>query len=354
VLFAKFIDLLVSVSEPARVARVPVVGNVKVVVAVAVSVVLNAPAVASVELLARDNVPVVVDTVKPFILVAVAAPKVGVTRVGLVPNTKAPEPVSSETAVANCADVIVMVLEPKLIDLFVSVSVVALPTKVSVAAGRVNVFVPAIAVAVTVIVPDVEPFSNKFLPVAKARFSEEVQAEVAEDQFRVLSVAPFRVIPPPLAVVSVGVPVLPNSILISATLTVVEFTVVVVPLTVKLPVTVKLLLTVVVPVEAPIETVVAAPPMFSVVTVALNTEAVVLVVVIAGDAPLRANDVALVAVIVGLPRVNVPVEAPIETAVAAPNNAPVNALVLNTEAVPVEVVVIDGDAPFIVNEVALG
>jgi hypothetical protein len=94
--------------------------------------------------------------------------------------------------------------------------------------------------------------------------------------------------------------------------------------------------------------------MFSVVTVALNTEAVVLVVVIDGDAPLRANEVALVAVIVGLPRVSVPVAAPIETAVAAPNKAPVNALVLNTEAVPVEVVVSDGDTPFIVNEVALG
>jgi len=134
-----------------------------------------------------------------------------------------------------------------------------------------------------------------------------------------------------------------------------ELEVVVLPLTVKLPVITTLaLLIVVVPVAAPREIVVAAPPMFSVVTVELNIEAVVLVVVIAGEAPLRANDVALVAVIVGLPIVSVPVEAPIETAVAAPNKAPVNALVLNTEAVPVEVVVSEGDAPFIVNEVALG
>jgi hypothetical protein len=39
----------------------------------------------------------------------------------------------------------------------VSVSVVALPTKVSVAAGSVKVVVPATAVAVTVVVPDVVP-----------------------------------------------------------------------------------------------------------------------------------------------------------------------------------------------------
>jgi hypothetical protein len=41
--------------------------------------------------------------------------------------------------------------------LLVSVSVVALPTKVSVAAGSVKVVVPATAVAVTVVVPDVVP-----------------------------------------------------------------------------------------------------------------------------------------------------------------------------------------------------
>ena len=41
--------------------------------------------------------------------------------------------------------------------LFVSVSVVALPTRVSVAAGRVMVVVPATAVACNVVVPDVDP-----------------------------------------------------------------------------------------------------------------------------------------------------------------------------------------------------
>ena len=54
-------------------------------------------------------------------------------------------------------------------------------------------------------------------------------------QFHVLSVAPFNVIPPPSAVVLVGVSTFPNSIFLSFTVIVVELTVVVVPLTVKLP-----------------------------------------------------------------------------------------------------------------------
>jgi hypothetical protein len=76
--------LFVRVSVPANVARVPVVGRVTLVVAVAVRVVLNAPAVTKVEPLTNVNVPVVVDTVKPLMLVAVATPNAGVVRVGLV------------------------------------------------------------------------------------------------------------------------------------------------------------------------------------------------------------------------------------------------------------------------------
>ena len=49
----------------------------------------------------------------------------------------------------------------------------------------------------------------------------------------VLSVAPLRVIPPPSAVVSVGVPTDPNSIFLSSTVRVVLSIVVVVPLTTK-------------------------------------------------------------------------------------------------------------------------
>mgnify|MGYP003351242026 CR=1 FL=1 len=59
--------------------------------------------------------------VEPVILVAVAAPRIGVTRVGLVANTREPEPVSSVTAAAICAEVATKVLLPKLIVLLVSV-----------------------------------------------------------------------------------------------------------------------------------------------------------------------------------------------------------------------------------------
>ena len=56
------------------------------------------------------------------------------------------------------------VLVLPLIDLLVSVSVVAFPTNVSVAAGRVKVVVPAVAVARTVVVPDVEPLNLTPVP----------------------------------------------------------------------------------------------------------------------------------------------------------------------------------------------
>ena len=49
-----------------------------------------------------------------------------------------------------------MVLEPAAILLLVRVSVVSLPTKVSVAAGRVSV-PEAVADALSIVVPDVEP-----------------------------------------------------------------------------------------------------------------------------------------------------------------------------------------------------
>jgi hypothetical protein len=107
----------------------------------------------------------------------------------------------------------------------------------------------------------------------------------------------------------------------------------VLPLTVKLPVIVTLLLTVVVPVDAPIATVVAAPPMFNVVTVALKTEAVVLLVEIAGEAPLILRVVAFARVTVALRIVCVPVVAPTVVAVEAPKALTVVAVVLNTACV---------------------
>jgi hypothetical protein len=78
--------LLVSVSEPAKVDKVPVVGSVTPVVAVAVKVTAYAPAVIREAPSAIVSVEPVAGAVKVTLLieVAVATPKVGVTKVGLV------------------------------------------------------------------------------------------------------------------------------------------------------------------------------------------------------------------------------------------------------------------------------
>jgi hypothetical protein len=86
---------------------------------------------------------------------------------------------------------------------------------------------------------------------------------------------------------------------------------------------------VIVPEFAPTLIVVAAPNRFPVKALVLNTLTVpVDVVVIDGEAPFRFNDVALVPVIVGLPIVTVPVAAPTPIVVAAPNALTVVAVVL--------------------------
>ena len=83
-------------------------------------------------------------------------PKAGVTRVGDVANTTEPEPV---TAVIEVPLILKTLPVPAVSNvLLVRVSVVALPTSVSVAAGIV--IVPdAVALAATVVVPEVEPAS---------------------------------------------------------------------------------------------------------------------------------------------------------------------------------------------------
>ena len=79
----------------------------------------------------------------------------------------------------------------------------------------------------------------------------------------------------------------------------------------------------------PREIVVAAPPRLRVVALVLNTEAVpVLLVAMDGLAPFRLSAVALVPVIVGLPIVKVPEAAPMFSAVAAPAKFIVVATVL--------------------------
>lgn len=83
-----------------------------------------------------------VDTGRPVQFVKVpevGVPRIGVTSVGDVANTSAPLPVSSLIAVRSSAEVPVSVLVVKLMDLFVSVSVVSRPTRVVVAVGRVSV-----------------------------------------------------------------------------------------------------------------------------------------------------------------------------------------------------------------------
>jgi hypothetical protein len=88
------------------VVKVPAVGNVTLVAAVVVSVKLLAPEVAKVELFANVKVAAVAGAVNAtlLILVAVATPNTGVTRVGVLANTKAPVPVSSVTAAAKLAE----------------------------------------------------------------------------------------------------------------------------------------------------------------------------------------------------------------------------------------------------------
>jgi hypothetical protein len=99
--------LLVSVSLPASVDNVPVVGRVTLVAPVEVRVIELAPDVARVLLFAIVRTPEVVALiVSPLIVVAVAAPKAGVTKVGEVAKTRAPEPVSSDITPASSAEVV--------------------------------------------------------------------------------------------------------------------------------------------------------------------------------------------------------------------------------------------------------
>ncbi len=85
------------------VVKVPAVGNVTLVAAVVVSVKLLAPDVAKVEPSAKVKVAEVAGAVKATLLtlVAVATPNTGVTSVGVLANTKAPLPVSSDITPAS-------------------------------------------------------------------------------------------------------------------------------------------------------------------------------------------------------------------------------------------------------------
>ena len=97
--------------------------------------------------------------------------------------------------------------------------------------GRVKDIVEELATGWIVITPVLVPFRTIVLPLAKFMFSLEVQAPVELTQLKVLFVVPFKVIPPPSAVMSVGEAVFPKVILMSLTSTVVALILVVLPLT---------------------------------------------------------------------------------------------------------------------------
>jgi len=152
-----------EVIEPVAVPyNVPEVGRVTEVVPVVVRVVLNAPLV--VRLPARSMLPASL-----IVLAALTISRVNVRPAVKVAEDAAAIVTSYAADVSRIPRLVIAVCVPPLIVgevkvLLVNVSVVARPTKVSVAAGRVNVFDPAVAVARTVIVPDVEPLNTA--PVA--------------------------------------------------------------------------------------------------------------------------------------------------------------------------------------------
>ncbi len=89
-----------------RVASVPLVGSVTAVAAVEVKVIGNAPEVPKVLPLPRARVAVPAGAVTVTLLrdVALAAPRVGVTKTGEFEKTATPVPVSSERAPASPAE----------------------------------------------------------------------------------------------------------------------------------------------------------------------------------------------------------------------------------------------------------
>jgi hypothetical protein len=89
---------------------------------------------------------------------------VGEAIVGDVARTTAPVPVTALIAVPAIWNALPV---PAVLNvLLVNVSVVALPTNVSLlVAGNVRVFVPAVAVATTVVVPEVDPSNFTLVPI---------------------------------------------------------------------------------------------------------------------------------------------------------------------------------------------
>ena len=143
--------LFVNVSVPANVANVPVVGNVISVAAVLVNVEANPPTIANVALVGIVNVPALPFIVKPFIVVAVAAPNVGVVNEGDTKFANVPVTVGKVKETPDELWIVDMIGVVNV--LFVNVSV---PTNVA----NVPVVGNVISVAAVLVNVEVKPPTN--------------------------------------------------------------------------------------------------------------------------------------------------------------------------------------------------
>ena len=140
--------LLVKVSEPAKVANVPVVGNVTLVAAVAVKVNEYAPDVARVAPSAMVSVAAVAGAVNAtlLMLVAVATPNTGVINVGVLSNTILPVPVTDADKVTPPYVMVELnVTAPAMLAVVPTNNALAIPTPPAVIIEPVAVFVASVA-----------------------------------------------------------------------------------------------------------------------------------------------------------------------------------------------------------------
>jgi hypothetical protein len=139
-----------------------------------------------------------------LIVVAVAAPNVGVVSEGLVDNTTVlPVPVTALTPVLLICNTLPV---PAVLNvLLVNVSVVALPTNVSVAAGNVNV-PDAVAEACTEVLPLEDP--AKLIPVLAIVLL--VKVSVPDNVDNVPVVGSVMLVVPVLAIVTAFAPLKVN------------------------------------------------------------------------------------------------------------------------------------------------
>ena len=140
--------LLVNASEPAKVANVPVVGNVTLVAAVAVKVSEYAPDVARVAPSAMVSVAAVAGAVNAtlLMLVAVATPSTGVINVGVLSNTILPVPVTdADNVMPPYVMVEPNVAAPAMLEVVPTNNALAIPTPPAVMIEPVVVLVESVA-----------------------------------------------------------------------------------------------------------------------------------------------------------------------------------------------------------------